>query len=179
MVGRLAASGTIESISAQVSTALAADPVLGTDFSGDLLPVVTHFSDHVFGTLSQILILALLAALMLLAVAVGNTVLLLLMTGSLEAITDAAVRQALGAPRSTLVARVSSDAALVGSVGAFVGVGLTWLVMHALLPLAPSELPRLESVSVDAYAVSSAVLVRLVSIAIAGAGAGLVLARTA
>jgi hypothetical protein len=136
VVGRLVDLGAMESIPAQVSAALMADPELATDFPADLQSVATPFADHVFGTLGPILNLALLAALLLLTVAVANTV-LLLMTGGREAIVDAPVGQALGAPGSNLVARVLSDAALVGGLSALVGVGLAWLVLHGRYDIPP------------------------------------------
>ncbi len=94
-------------------------------------------------------LLALMAAVMLLfLVACANTGNLLLVRTSLRQ-RELAIRTALGARIGRLTRQMLTEALLLSGLGTLLGVGLAWLGIRGLVRLAPSNLPRLDSTSID------------------------------
>lgn len=94
-------------------------------------------------------LLTLMAAVVLLfLVACANTGnLMLVRTFSRE--REFAIRTALGARRGRLTRQMLTEALLLCSLGTFLGIVLAWVGIHALIEAAPSNLPRVNSTSVD------------------------------
>jgi predicted permease len=94
-------------------------------------------------------LLTLMAAVVLLfLVACANTGnLMLVRTSSRE--REFAIRTALGARRGRLTRQMLTEALLLCSLGTFLGIVLAWVVIHILIEAAPSNLPRLDSTSID------------------------------
>jgi predicted permease len=94
-------------------------------------------------------LLALMAAVMLLfLVACANTGNLLLVRTSLRE-RELAIRTALGARIGRLTRQMLTEAVLLSGLGTLLGVALAWLGIRGLVRLAPSNLPRLDSTSID------------------------------
>src|SRR5207253_5718465 len=109
-------------------------------------------------------ILALMGAVVfLLLIACANVANLLLVRASLRS-SELAVRSALGAGRWAIVRQMLAEAVLLTTLGAVAGVALAWIGVRQLLAIAPENLPRLDTVSIDPI-----VLVFTVAISLAAA----------
>jgi putative ABC transport system permease protein len=114
-------------------------------------------------------ILALMGAVIfLLLIAYANVANLLIVRASLRE-RELAVRAAIGATWWHLVRQMLTEAFLLVSVGALVGLGLAWLGIHELLVIAPANLPRLDTIRIDSVVLASTALAGLLAAAIFGA----------
>jgi putative ABC transport system permease protein len=103
------------------------------------------------------------AVICLLLIACANVANLLLVRASLRS-SELAVRSALGAGRWMIVRQMLAEAVLLTTLGALAGVALAWIGVRQLLAIAPENLPRLDTVSIDPI-----VLVFTVAISLAAA----------
>lgn len=109
-------------------------------------------------------ILALMGAVIfLLLIACANVANLLLVRSSLRQ-PELAVRAALGAGRGRVIRQMLAEAVVLTALGAAGGVALAWIGIRELLSIAPTNLPRLETIRLDPI-----VLVFTLAIALAAA----------
>ncbi len=81
---------------------------------------------------------------------------------------ELAVRTALGAGSGQLVQQLLVEALLLSGLGTIVGVAFAWLGIRELLAVAPPNLPRLESVTIDPAVLGFTALLGLLAAAIFG-----------
>src|SRR5580693_1619650 len=113
-------------------------------------------------------ILALMGAVIfLLLIACANVANLLLVRGSLRQ-RELAIRSAIGASRWDLARQILSEALLLATTGALGGLGIAWLGIHELLAIAPTYLPRLDTIRIDSTVLIFTVISSLVAAAIFG-----------
>ena len=94
-------------------------------------------------------ILALLgAAIFLLLIACANVANLLLVRASLRE-RELAVRAALGGSWWRLLRQMLAEAVLLSGLGTLFGTTFAWLAIRGLILIAPANLPRIESVTMD------------------------------
>jgi predicted permease len=117
------------------------------------------------------------AAICLLLVACANVANLLLVRASLRE-REFAVRAALGGTAWRLVRQMLAEALVLAGAGTIVGMALAWGGLRVLLALAPSNLPRLESVGLNPLAFSFAVLLGVGAAAVFGVAPALRGSRT-
>jgi len=117
------------------------------------------------------------AVVLLLLVACASVAGLLLARGAARQ-REIAIRLAIGAGRARIVRQLLVEALLLSALGAAVGLCVAPWATQALLAFAPSRLPRLDEVRVDARVAAFGVAVSLASAAIAGLWPALATSRT-
>lgn len=150
---------------------------LATEYpEGNVFPDGTHFGIGVnglhaqtVGTSGRTLRIFLGASGLLLLLAAMNAATLLL-ARALDRKRELGVRMALGAGRRRMVGLLMSEAGLVTVAGGIVGIAFAYGGVWAFLQYAPSGIPRMETVRVDARVLTLAAAVSIV----AGLAAGLV-----
>jgi predicted permease len=127
---------------------------------------------------AQPAILALMGAgLFLLLIACANIANLMLVRLSLRE-RELAVRASLGGSWWRLVRQTLTEALLAAGAGTSFGIGLAWLGIHALLAIAPANLPRMESVGIHPVALAFAAIAGIASAALFGVAPAVRAARS-
>jgi putative ABC transport system permease protein len=167
-IGRLKPGATLEQAKAradQVAAEARKNFVISSTagYFIDLEPLSRHLVAHV-----RPAVLALMgSAIFLLLIACANVANLLLVRASLRE-RELAVRAALGGRRSRLIIPLLTEAFFLAVAGALVGLALAAIGIHMLRVLAPENLPRLETVRINAFVVGFTALMCLASTAIFG-----------
>ena len=113
-------------------------------------------------------ILALMGSVVfLLLIACANVANLLLVRASLRE-REFAVRAAIGASRWRLIRPLLTEALLLAAVGSLLGLGLAWAGIRELRVLAPANLPRLDSIHIDAFVLGFTAFAGLAAAALFG-----------
>ncbi|HEY3518387.1 MAG TPA: ABC transporter permease [Gammaproteobacteria bacterium] len=116
-------------------------------------PAVRAFKDDVVGNVGNVLWVVMGTVAIVLLVACANVTNLLLVRAEGRR-HELAVRAALGAG-AWRVGRVPLlESLLLGAVGGLLGVGLAYAALQALVAMAPSGLPRIDDISLDARALA-------------------------
>jgi putative ABC transport system permease protein len=116
------------------------------------------------------------AVIFLLLIACANTANLLLIRTSFRE-RELTMRAALGARTGRLIRQMLAESVLLCALGTLLGIGLAWLGIRELLALAPPNLPRLESTSIDWRVLAFSTLAGAVESAMLGMLAGWRIAR--
>ena len=87
----------------------------------------------------------------------------LLLVRATERGREIAVRAALGSGRGRIVAQMLTESLVLAAAGMVLGLGLAWEGIRVIKVLSPANLPRIESVSLDARAFGFAAAVAVVA----------------
>lgn len=110
---------------------------------------VVGMSDDVVVSVRPLLLVLMSGATLLLLVACANIANLLL-ARAVARRREIAVRCALGAGTARLLRQLLTESVVIALLGGVVGVGLAIALTRGLISLAPSDMPRLSAVHVDA-----------------------------
>jgi putative ABC transport system permease protein len=141
----------------------------GTDTA---LPSIRSLEDYILGQAASQLWLLLAAVGLVLAVAFSNVGGLVL-ARSLDRRRDVAVRLALGGGQRHIRRQFIAENVVLTIVGGTIGLGIAVLLVRALIPMLPSNLPAglLERIAIDRWTVLATVTVCLVAGSILGVAA--------
>jgi predicted permease len=117
----------------------------GSDLGFRLVPL----HEEVSGRAAPMLRVLLVAVLLVLVVACANVANLFLVRG-LARRRELAVRAALGASRTRLIAHLLAEAAVLGAVAGAVGLLVARWIVEGLLALGPAAMPRVAEIGIDA-----------------------------
>ncbi len=116
-----------------------------------ILPNVRPLKQDVVGDLGKVLwVLMGSIGVVLLIACVNVANLLLVRTEGRQ--QELAIRAALGAGARQVVHEILSESVLLGVLGGAVGLGLAYWALQLLVKIAPSRLPRLDSINIDPLA---------------------------
>jgi predicted permease len=114
-----------------------------------ITPQIRPLKQEVIGNVGEWLWVVMATIGVVLLVACANVTNLLLVRVEARQ-QELAMRTALGASKMRIVRALLAESVLLGILGGFVGVGLAYAGVRFLLATAPSTLPRLNEISIDA-----------------------------
>jgi putative ABC transport system permease protein len=174
VVGRLSAGATGEQARSELTTFFARMPT--PSWRGEARGVVHGFRDMILGDIRPAMRIVLLAATMLLLIACVN-VSNLLFIRSIDRARELVVRAALGASRWRIVRHQLSETARLAIAAGIAGTIVAVLAVRIFLAFAPSGLPRLDNVGINAYALLAALAITVLSLVIAGLAPAILASR--
>ncbi len=157
LVGRLKPGVSIEQATADltvIARRLASEyPTTNVHFTaGTVIPQI----DALVGDTRPALRILFAAVALVLLIACANVAGLLLARGSRRR-WEVAVRSALGASRTQIVRQMLVESLVLSLLGGFAGIVLSRFLLHAVVGLLPSDLPRSGDISIDATVLAFAV----------------------
>jgi putative ABC transport system permease protein len=167
-IGRLKPGVTLAQAEAELNTIIArlAQQYPETE-AGHQRVVLTPVADHLFGNAKPALWALFAATGLLLLIAAANIANLLLARGTTRS-REFALRAALGASRFRIVRQLLGESVVLAVGGFALGLLLAYWLVDLLVALAPTDIPRLEDVSVSGAALLVSLGSTLVTILIFG-----------
>jgi putative ABC transport system permease protein len=139
------AQSEMDALSARLAQQIPADMDHGKPWQVRLQPI----REALFGFIGRPLMLLQGAVGFVLLIACANVAALLMARASSRR-TEVAIRAALGAGRGRLFRQFLTESLMLSLLSGVVGVALAWELVHLLVAMAPSWLPRLHSIGMDA-----------------------------
>jgi putative ABC transport system permease protein len=167
LVGRLRPGVTLEQARADVDAFLQRTDAERPPMLQGLRPVVTPLPDLIVGEVRPVLLILTAAVLLVLLIACINVANLLFIRGSAR-VQELAIRTAMGADRGRIVRQLLTESGVLAVLAGAMGVVLAYVAVRGLVALAPPEVPRLESVRLDAAVLAFAAAVTLGTALLAG-----------
>jgi putative ABC transport system permease protein len=166
-VGRLAPGVTRERAAAAL-TAISErhEKALG-DSQARMVAVVQPLTEYIFGQSRQALYVMAGGVIGLLLIACANAAGLLLVHGVMRE-REIALQLALGATRQEIAAQLVLQAAGLAGVSSALGITLAFASLRTLVAVAPANVPRLETTSVNSHALMFATALCLVTTLLVG-----------
>ena len=175
-VGSVAPDSTIQQAQAEmeeIAGRLAKEYPASNEGRGiRLVPV----REEIVGAVRPALLVLLGAAVLVLLIACAN-VMILFSVRAVQRQAEVAVQRALGASRWSLLRPFLAEGSILAALGAAGGLALAWLGTTAVTKMAPYDLPRLDSITVDARIAAVAVALAVTTALVASLAPMLHLAR--
>jgi len=173
LVGRLAPGATAGSLATELAalTPRVLERAGGSPQYAQILaqyrPVVRSLEEDMVGDFATPLWILLGTMSIVLLIACANVANLLLVRAEGRE-RDLAVRSAMGAARSRLVAGLMAEAVIIAAVGGAAGIAIAWAGVPLVVRAAPENIPGLGDVGIDAGALLFTFVVITVAAVIAG-----------
>jgi putative ABC transport system permease protein len=164
-VGRLRAGVTVEQARAELDVLQAQVSEIATKEAHEpvtLASVVTPLAESVVGSARRGLLLLFGAIAAVLMIACSNLANLSL-TRAVARMREAAIRSALGAGSTRLMARAVLEQLVLAVVGGAAGLWIAWFALAAFVRTAPLDLPRVADVALDGRVLLFAAAVSIVT----------------
>jgi predicted permease len=161
-IGRLKENATLDQASTEIARLIPVGIARFPPFPGysakmfedvKLAPNLRLLKDDVIGDIGSTLWVLMGTIGIVLLIACANVANLLLVRAEGRQ-QELAVRAALGASRGRIAYELLSESVLLGIVGGVFGFGLAYAALRGLLALAPTNLPRLGNIGIDAAVVA-------------------------
>jgi putative ABC transport system permease protein len=162
MIGRLADGVSVEAAQAELARISSQIGKEMPQFYDNRVVRPVLLQDDVVGDLRKPLLVIMGAVGFVLLIACANVANLFLVRASGRA-GELAIRTALGAGRSRLIRQLVTEAVLLTCIGAAAGLAIATWGMSVLLTLAPSDLPRVGSASIDGAALGVTAAIALIT----------------
>lgn len=177
VVGRIAPNVTQAEVDADVRRASAIVASRYPQPNSPWKPRLVPLENEIVGTLDSTLVVLTGAACAVLLLACVNVAGLLLGRASGRS-REVAVRSALGATRGRLVRQLLVESVVLAAGGGALGVVMAYAAVAALIRFGPADLPRLQSIHINAQVLAYAAAAMLVSAVLFGMTPAVRLART-
>jgi putative ABC transport system permease protein len=135
--------------------------------AGNLAAVVTPLKQRVVGDVSRALWILLGTVGFVFLIACANVTNLFLVRAEARQ-KEMAVRAAMGAGRTGLIAHYAAESLLIAAAGGVLGLVMAWGAVRALLRVAPPNIPRLHEVAIDPVVLAFTVMVTLLAAVLLG-----------
>lgn len=167
-IGRLKPGATIEQANAELNTITErlAKQYPETDANGHRV-VITPLAQHIFGNARPALRLLLAASVLLLLIACVNIANLLLARATVR-YREIALRAALGASRARLVRQFLTESLVLACISGMCGILLAFWLVNLLVYLAPADIPRIDTVSINGTVVLFTSVITLMTAVVFG-----------
>lgn len=160
VVGRLRPGTDLSAAQAELDVLqadLAREAAIETHQPVGLRSLIRPLGESIVASARRGLLLLLAAIAAVLLVACSNLANLAL-TRTLVRLRDAAIRTALGATRSRLIARVVFEQLILAGAGGALGIGVAFAALTLFVTTPPIDLPRVSDVAIDARVLAAAAL---------------------
>lgn len=167
VLGRAAPEVLISQVQAELDGLV--NGIRGRDLSYTAMGMqVRSLRDHVVGDAAQPVIILMGGSLLLLLIACSNLS-GMMVSRSVAQQKEIAIRIACGAGRNRLVRRALTEALLLSSLGAGVGVWVGHFFVGAAVAAGPAALPRLDQVHIDNGVLAFTTVVAVITALVSGA----------
>jgi len=167
VIGRLAPGRSIDAARREMTTISAALASAYPDSNKDWTVTIVPLLDQIVGKLRPALVALMAAVVVVLLIACANVANLTLARGYARA-REVAVRGALGAGRRRIAMQMLTENVVIALFGGVGGVAIASLGVTLLRSIAPTNLPRLDDIGVDARALAFGLVASLVTAIVFG-----------
>ena len=164
LVGRLAPRATVEQSATELTNYLRSNDALLPNFLSGMTASGKALDDDLLGEVRPVIRLLLVASVLVMLVAIVNVGALFLALG-LTKRQELALRVSLGATPRRLLLVALSDASIVATAGAVLGVAIAYGVVRLVVGFASTQLPRTDAIQVDGVTLAFAVALAVVATA--------------
>ena len=162
LVGRLAPGATVEQSATELTNYLRSNDALLPTFLRGMTASAKALDDDLLGDVRPVIRLLLVASALVMLVAIVNVGALFLALG-LTKRQELAVRVSLGATPRRLLLLALTDASIVATAGAVLGVAIAYGVVRLVVSFASTQLPRADAIDVNGVTLAFAVALAVVA----------------